>query len=308
MAWQGETDRMRQLVFLAVALFGWGSHAFAAPRVAADIAPVHSLVASVMEGVGEPALIVPRGASPHGHSLRPSEASALAGADLVVWMGPALTPWLEQAVERLGGDARSLVLLDVDGTTLLPYRDDPNFEPEDAADEHGETDPHAWLDPENAILWLHTLADALARIDPENADLYRANAETAGERIAGLAAEIADELAPVKGHPFIVFHDAYQYFEHRFGLRALGAIAHGDAAPPGPRRIAAMRKLIRDKHAACIFAEPQFPSALIATVTEGTETRAAVLDPLGVDLEPGSDLYGQLIRDIADQLQACLGG
>lgn len=304
---------MRQVTLVAVMLFSLCGAALASPpKVAADIAPVHSLVAEVMGTLGAPALIVPSAASPHGHNMRPSEAAALSAADLVVWMGPALTPWLQQAIENLAGGARSLVLLDVHGTTRLPYRHDPHFEPESAAQaeahEHqpGEIDPHAWLDPENARLWLGAIAGALSEIDPENAAAYRTNAEAASERLAALVRELTNKLIPLGDRPFIVFHDAYQYFEHRFGLHAIGAISHGDAAPPGPRRISAMRKLIAETGAACVFAEPQFPSGLVATVTEGTAAKGAVLDPLGVTLQPGKELYPQLLNELAENLQSCL--
>lgn len=304
---------MRQVVLIAAMLFPLCGAALASPpKVAADIAPVHSLVAEVLGEIGKPALIVPPAASPHGHNMRPSEAAALNAADLVIWMGPALTPWLQQAIDNLAGGAHSLVLLDIHGATLLPYRDDPHFEPEGEAEEEahdhesGEIDPHAWLDPENARLWLGAIADILSEIDPENEAAYRANAEAAGERIGALVGELSNELAPLGDKPFIVFHDAYQYFEHHFGLQAIGAISHGDAAPPGPRRISAMRKLIADTGAACVFAEPQFPSGLVATVTEGTSAEGAVLDPLGVALQPGPGLYPQLLRELAETLRSCL--
>jgi zinc transport system substrate-binding protein len=108
------------------------------PKVATDITPVHSLVARVMQGVGEPALIVAPGATPHGYSMRPSEATALEGADIVVWIGPELTPWLEDAIGTLAGDAHSLALLDAPGTRTLPFRQGATFE----AHDHGHDDDH----------------------------------------------------------------------------------------------------------------------------------------------------------------------
>lgn len=305
---------MYRAMLIAALLLGLPGESLAGPaKIAVDIAPVHSLVAEVTRDVTEPRLIVPANASPHGHNMRPSEAAALADADLVIWMGPALTPWLEQAVTRLAGDAHSLILLDLPGTVALPYRDDPHFEPhEHAGDdehehEHGDIDPHAWLDPENAVLWLAAIADAVSELDPANEAIYRRNAEAAQARITALIEEISTELSPLGERSFIVFHDAYQYFEQRFGLSARGAISHGDAAPPGPRRISAMRALIAETSVICVFAEPQFPSNLIATIIDGTEVNSAVLDPLGVTLQPGPELYPELLRDIAEALQGCLG-
>lgn len=284
------------------------------PSVAADILPVHSLVARVMQGAATPSLVLPPSATPHGHALRPSEAAALESADLVVWTGPALTPWLSRAIDALAGEARSLVLLEVNGTRLLPFRDGAAFEghghEHDDAHEHAHDgegpDPHAWLDPANAGIWASAIADALAGIDPENAGLYRANAEAARGEIDALSDEIESILEPVQGSPFIVFHDAYHYFEHRFGIEASGAIALSDASPPGPARISAIRDLIARSGASCVFAEPQFPTELTATVAEGADVRTATLDPLGTMLEPGPELYPEMMRELAASLRDCL--
>lgn len=298
-----------------------------APEVATDIPPVHALVARVMLGVAEPELILPPGASPHGYAMRPSEAAALAGAQVVVWMGDALTPWLGRAIDALSPDAVSLELLDAEGTSLLGYREGARFaqhahdgahEDGDAAagkqgahaaehpDAHGSIDPHAWLDPENAKRWLDAIAAALVEADPENAETYRRNAAEGAAEIDALIAELSRTLAPVRRQPFIVAHDAYHYFERRFGAEAAAAIALGDASQPGPARIADIRDAIRETGARCVFAEPQFAAGIVGTVVEGTEARAATLDPLGASLRPGPELYPRLMRDLAAALRNCL--
>lgn len=297
-----------------------------APEVVTDIAPVQSLVARVMEGVGTPDLLLPPGASPHGYAMRPSEAAALESADLVVWIGPRLTPWLADAVATLAGDAETLELLDVEGTLELPFgegrtlatdEDDHGHGDEDHhgheaghehEHEHGGSglDPHAWLDPMNARIWLTAIAAKLAAIDPPNAARYHANAVTAEAEISALTGDVERELAPVRDTPFIVFHDAYQYFGHRFGVEAAGAVAASDAARPGPRRITAIRELIERTGAVCLFTEPQFPASLVATVTEGTAIRPGILDPLGATLAPGPEHYARMMRALAANLRACL--
>ena len=317
-----------------------------APRVATDIPPVHSLVARVMQGVGEPVLVLPPGASPHGHAMRPSEAAALADADLVVWMGEGLTPWLARGIDALASGAASVELLKSAGTSLLGYREGATFERhENGGAEHGGAEhaeaghagpaglhatedghadedrgagrdaparahgvnPHAWLDPENAKLWLEAIAAALADADPGNSGAYARNAAEGRAELEALTAELTETLEPVRGRPFVVFHDAYHYFEHRFGLEAAGAISLGDAAAPSPARLAAVRRAVRETGARCIFAEPQFAPGLIATVVEGTDARAAILDPLGASLAPGPDLYPELLRSLAADLRDCLG-
>ena len=242
---------MRLYLFLT-ALFAASIASAEVPRVSVDIAPVHSLVAQVMEGAGEPDLILRPGASPHHYAMRPSEAAVLAEADLVIRMGDALTPWLGSAMDRLAGGARQVVLLEAEQTEVMPLREGVEFEHGAHGEEHdhahhGDTDPHAWLDPANAQRWLFLIADELSALDSENAELYRANAARRADQLEVLKEEIARRMKPVKNAPFLVFHDAYQYFEAAFGIRAAAAISLGDAARPGPARIAALRDLASQK-------------------------------------------------------------
>lgn len=301
------------------------------PRVAVDITPVHSLVAQVMAGLGAPALIVRPGASPHGYALRPSEARAVQQADLVVWMGEELTPWLETPLSSLSGEARHIALLDHPATARLEYRDLAHDEHDDHGDDHAEsghddhadeahddhaqethddhdhsgTDPHAWLDPGNASVWLSLLAEELAALDPEHADRYRANAAEAQARLAELTVQIAAELHPMQGKPFIAFHDAYQYFERPFGLTLAGTVSLGDASSPSPARLAQLREEVVEEGVTCAFSEPQYNTALLETAVEGTGAAIFVLDPLGAGLEPGPELYPQVLRDMAASFAAC---
>jgi zinc transport system substrate-binding protein len=302
-------SRVRAVVFLAALALAGAARA-ETPSVAADIAPVHSLVARVMDGVGTPALIVPPGSSPHGHAMRPSEAAALQDADAVFWIGPDLTPWLGDAIASLAPDAAAVALLEAPGTTELAARDGALFDAEEDHESdshaHGPHDPHAWLDPLNARVWLGAIAEELAAVDPGNAAAYRGNAAAGQAEIDALVAEVEATLAPVRGHGFIVFHDAYQYFENRFELPAAGAIALSDAARPGPARVEEIRDRVAGAGVTCVLAEPQFNPDLVETVIEGTSLRSATLDPLGAGLPAGPDLYPQLLRDLATTLAACL--
>lgn len=345
-----------------VLLAGAGAAWAEVPKVAADIAPVHGLVARVMQGLGEPALVVPPGASPHGYSMRPSEARALDQADVVFWLGEALTPWLEGPLEELAGGAHRVELLEAKGTTVLPFREGARFEAhthedhaghgghEDHAgqddheghahEEHAEghddheghdhaehaeegghgdheghadadghhhegADPHAWLLPANAQAWLNVIAEELAEHDPDNAAAYRANAEAGKQEIAEAVASISARLEPFRSKQFIVFHDAYQYFERGFGLNAAGAISISDAAKPSPARIAEVRGVVADLKVSCVFSEPQFNPGLVATVLDGTGAGTAVLDPLGAKLEPGPQFYPALLQEIGAAIAGC---
>ena len=307
-----------------------------APRVAVDIAPLHSLVAQVMDGVGTPDLIMPPGASPHHYALRPSEATALAEADLVIWVGPDLTPWLEGALENLAGEAGHIALLDAEETAVLPFREGIDFNlgaegdhdtheehddhedhgaHEDHAEEghdehddehhhHGGIDPHAWLSPENAKAWLGVIAREVALIDPANAAAYVTNAKRGAEKIDAVSLEIADLLASQQATPFLVFHDAYQYFEGAYGLTNVAAISLGDATTPGPARLAALRDLAAERGITCVLTEPQFDPKLARTIVdEGYDT--GILDLMGSAVAPGPELYVAMMRGLADGFTTC---
>ncbi|MDJ0824191.1 MAG: zinc ABC transporter substrate-binding protein [Rhodobacter sp.] len=368
-------------VSLSAALLG-GTAMADVPSVAVDIAPVHSLVARVMAGVGSPDLIVPPGASPHEYSLRPSEAEALQNADVVFWMGEDLAPWMEDAVETLATDAAVTTLLEIDETSLLEFREGALFEAHDHGDEdhgdhdedehghdehaedshgaedhaegedghdehaekdhghddhaedehgheehaedehgheehaedehgheghdHGAHDPHAWLSPDNASAWLNVIAAELSATDPDNAGAYFANAAAGRAEIDAVKTEISATLDPARGKSFVVFHDAYQYFETAFDIPASGAISLGDATDPSPARIAEIQERVRDEGIDCVLSEPQYNPGLVAVVLDGTEAKTGVLDPLGSDLEPGPGMYPQLLRNLAGVLAGCL--
>ena len=330
------------------------------PKVATDIAPVHSLVSLVMGTVAEPSMIVRQGASPHDYSLRPSEARAVQNADLIVWVGPEFTPWLEKPLTSLADGVATLELLGVPGTLQLGYRDlgdedhddhggegdhaehgetteheeheehkvhddhdehaghddhavhedhadhaDEGSEDDHAGHDHDGVDPHAWLDPRNAQVWLTAIAENLAELDPDNAETYRANAKAAIEGLKAQEAALLDQLKTMSGQSYVAFHDAYQYFENRFGLRIAGTVALGDASDPSPARVAALRDRIVEKGVVCALAEPQYDPRLLQAATETGDVKIGVIDPLGSTLDTGPDLYGQLLAAMAAEFAAC---
>ncbi|MBB1490538.1 zinc ABC transporter substrate-binding protein [Paracoccus sp. MC1854] len=281
------------------------------PKVVADIAAVHSLVSQVMEGVGQPDLLIPPGGSPHFYALKPSDAKKLREADIVIKIGPQLSPWMDRPLTSLAGSAQRLRLLEQPETITLPMRTGATFEPHDHGEEDhdhatgGPLDSHAWLDPENGKIWLGVIARALAGINPENAARYHANAAAGVAQIEAAVEDTRTIVAPLQDLRFIVFHDAYQYFEHRFGLTAVGAIALSDASPPGPARIAELRDRVADLGVTCALTEPQFDPDLMGTVFRGRGVKTAVVDPAGDSIPLGSGMYPELIRSVGKALAAC---
>lgn len=281
------------------------------PRVASDIPPVHSLVATVMGELGEPALLMRAGSSPHGYAMRPSEAAALEASDVVFWTSAALTPWLAREIDKLAPDARSIELMAVDGTERR-YAGDTSHG-HGTAHDHGTehagadgVDPHGWLDPANARLWLDAIADALARIDPDNADVYAANAAAGRASLDALIQRTEARLEAVRGRPFVVFHDSLGYFEDRFGLPAAAALSPTDASPASPARVQAVRELMIERNVVCVFTEPQLDARRARVLVDGLDVATGVLDPLGATLEPGPALYERLVDDVSAALVACL--
>ncbi|KAF0118583.1 MAG: zinc transport system substrate-binding protein [Rhodospirillaceae bacterium] len=276
----------------------------AAPRVVVSVVPVQALVASVMAGVGTPRLLVPSGASPHAYALRPSDARALETAELVVLIDPSFETFLTRPLASLAGRARVVRVADLPGVQKRPARGlswtahDPH---DDAHLPHGGFDPHLWLDPANARRIGAAAATVLMELDPANAAVYQRNAEALDGTLTALDETLRRELAPVAQRPFVVFHDAYQYLEVRYGLTAVGAITVAPERPPGARRLAALRERMRTKGVVCVFREPQFPSRLVETLTEGTGVRVGVLDPLG---QP--DGYVAMMQANARALRTCL--
>ena len=292
--------------FLTLAATLFAGTAFAEPpRVIADVAPIHSLVAQVMDGVGEPLLLVPARMSPHGHALKVSQARALAESDIVFWVGEALTPWLDKALSTLAADAEAVELLDAENLSLLHF-DEEDDDHDDHAHGHEGIDPHIWLDPVNAQSLIAVIARTLAARDAENAARYLANAEAATKRLDTLISETEEHTAAIRGRRYIVYHDGYRYFETRFGLGRAIPISDGHAAKPGARRLSEVRDALVEIEARCIFAEKQFGSRTVRSILRGTDTVEAQLDPIGQSFEPGPALYGALIRDLTKTMTRCL--
>jgi len=293
----------------------------AAPNVLVTVRPIHSLVAAVMDGVGTPGLLLESGQTPHSYTLAPSDAKALSAADIVVWVGEPLETFLEGPLETLASDADIVELIADDRIALKANRDggiwrseDDHEEGETHADDdhdhdhdHGHVDGHIWLDPNNARAVIAIVVEALSNTDPKNAVIYADNANSALKNLSELEAEVLDVLGPVKDRPFLVAHDALQYFDRYFELNAVGAITVTPDRTPSARRLSNIRESARQLGSVCLFSEPGFEPKVMRVVAEAADIRTGVLDPLGAELDPGKALYFDLMRGLALQLANCLG-
>lgn len=297
------------LLLPALASLIWPASLVAAPRVVASIGPVHSLAAAVMGDLGEPRQIVRGYGSPHTYQMRPSDAASLRDADLVLWIGPSLETFLERPLAGRRDDTRVVALSEVPGLALLANRGAGVRKDGRHSAGHGDTgsyDAHIWLSPFNAKLMAGAIARELSALDPENAATYRANTDRLWQRIDAMEFRIASRLAPVRTVPFVVFHDAFQYFEESFGLNAVGSVTVSPDRMPSARRIKALREKIAESGARCVFREPQFESALVQVLLEDSDARAGVIDPLGTGVAPGPDAYFELMDSNTDALVDCL--
>ena len=304
-------------IFLASALIlGISITAHAEINVVSSVKPLHSLVSGVMEGVARPDLIVKGSASPHTYSLRPSQARQLEDADLVFWMGHELESFLEQPLEAIATKGHIVELIDSSKLKKIKMREGGMFDAHahDDHDEHeghddhghGEFDVHVWLDPENAKVLVDEIKLALIELDPVNSSKYESNSNKMNMKLDQLIDEVSKKLESEQGKGYVVFHDAYQYFEQRFGMSAVGSITVSPEVVPGANRIRELKNKINELNAHCVFSEPQFEPKLVSTVIEGTQANTGVLDPLGASIKDGPELYYTLIRNMADSLHECL--
>lgn len=284
------------------------------PKVVVTILPIHSLVAGVMDGIGQPHLLLGGGASPHAYALKPSDARKLAEARAVFWVGEALEAFLERPLAALSGAARKVEIMEMEGLRRLPLREggiwgnQAEETPASGTDQHGHKgiDAHVWLDPANARTIVRGAAGVLAEIDPANGGRYTANARAMERRLDALDQNLRTTLAPVAGRPYVVFHDAYQYLERRYGLTPAGAVTVSPGRAPGAKRLMELRARISVAKADCVFVEPQFEPRIARIVVEGTGARLGTLDPLGAALSPGKDAYFALMDGLARSLAGCI--
>ncbi|WP_445681405.1 zinc ABC transporter substrate-binding protein [Radicibacter daui] len=302
----------------------WSAQALAAPpSVVATIKPVAAIAAALMQGTqAKPHLLVDGNSSPHVYSLKPSDASALQRADLILWVGPGLETFLGEALTTLPQHARVLELMKAPGLQLLPYHTGNEWEPDDDDHDHdhghdhgqennlteeAHTDPHLWLNPANVSAMAEMVANALGDLAPENRALYASNLAALRQQLTSVDDQVRTELAPVKSHPFIVFHDGYQYLASHYGLANVGSITLSADREPGASRVLALRKRFEAQQVTCLFTEPQFEPRLARTITESTKARVGTLDPLGATLPVNENYYPKLYEALAKSLTACLG-
>ena len=290
-------------------------------KVVTTIKPLHSLISSVMDGVGEPSLIIEGTNNPHTFVFKPSHAQMLEEADLVFWIGEDLEAFMEKPLESLAKDAQIISFMELGSIEKLKFREENVFDDHDDHDghedeheghddhagheghNHGEFDAHIWLDPMNAKEMVHEIAHELSELDPSNKETYEANANRTLKSLDKLIEDV-DKDVP-EDISYIVFHDAYQYFEKRFGVSSSGALTLNSDVLPGAKQIADVQDLISDKGIKCIFSEPQYNPKIIETLASDMNISTGIMDPLGAYLDKGNTMYEELIKEISNSIKKC---
>ena len=320
---------MKRTLFITLflSIFSFNSTVSADVKVVTSIKPIHSLAAYVMDGVGKPNVIVDGYNSPHGFSLKPSHAKMIENADLIIWVGEDLEAFLEKPLDSIAKKATKVELMDLKGIKKLKFREKNIFEghddhghKEDKHDDHGhkkdkhddhgheghahgEHDPHIWLDPMNAKVIIKEITNQLVKFDSANSAKYKANSREAISDIDALTKSIKKDLN--KNSRVVVFHDAYQYFENRFGIKVLGALTVNTDVLPGAEQLAEIREVIEHEKVNCIFSEPQFNPSIIKTIAKDTNIKTGVLDPLGATLDKGKGMYSELLKNMSSSFKGC---
>ena len=316
------------ILVLFFALVALVSSANAEVKVVTSIKPIHSLVSYIMDGVGKPDVIVDGYNSPHNFSLKPSHAKMLENADLVIWVGENLETFLEKPLNTIAKKAKNIEIMDLKGIKKLEFREKNIFEEHDEHghaehkendehkehDEHkekdsheghahGEHDPHVWLDPINAKLIIKEITKQLVQLDAKNSSAYKSNSKKALAEMDNLIQTIQKDLN--KDLRFVVFHDAYQYFENRFGIQVLGSLTVNTDVMPGAEQLSEIREVIEHEKVNCLFSEPQFNPAIIKSIAKDTNVKIGTLDPLGAKLDKGKNLYFNLLKDMSSSFKGC---
>ena len=275
-------------------------------HIVTDIAPIYSLVAQITGTTENLTLLLNSGASPHDFALKPSQAKALQKADIVIFTGLELTPWLEKPLLTLAAISTQISLLNAPKTVQHDMRESNVFGAEDDHDHgHDQIDPHAWMDPQNAIIWLDHIAQQLGSQDTENKELYQINSKRAQLEIKEIEQQVMQQLSNHVDDKIIFFHDAYQYFEHRFNLNAVGVVTLADDAKVTPTQLKSVEKMFDDHNVRCVLTEQSTEADWVNTMA-GHQVAQAHLDPLGSGIEVNEAFYGNLIKKTADQIISCL--
>ena len=294
------------IIFFNLTFF---SHSYE-KKIITTIKPLHSILLNIVDTDVD--LLLDSNFSPHDFKLKPSDMNKLNDADILIYIDESIETFIERPLASIKNDVKTIKILGNANLSLLPIREGGVWEEEDHGDghhhDHGDYDAHVWLSNENVIKMTKFLIKELSKINPDKKNIYKANAKVFIKKLKDNSKKVKKELASVKNKPYIVFHDAYQYFENENSLNSVGSISLNPEISPTPKRIQEIKSKIKKDNVVCLFREPQFPSRIVQTVIQDTNAKEGELDPVGFNLVPGKNLYFELINNLSKGLRNCLEG
>ena len=270
-------------------------------NVVVTIKPLHSLVASLMQGVAEPELLLTTTQSAHHTNLRPSDYRKLAHANIVFWAGATLESFIPTLEKKHQNRTQFISLMEADGVTLLPIRG----KHKNSHFESHVNDPHFWLSTNNARKMITAITQALINADVDNKTHYLNNKTQTLNRIDALEKQLHKKLKNIKA-PFITYHDAYQYFEKEFLLNRIGSVSLNEETTPSIKQIRLVKQLISQQQVNCIFFDAPTKPPIINTLINQTKAQPFELDAIGIKLNAGPDLWFDLLDKLGKQITQCL--
>ena len=266
-------------------------------RVIASIKPIHSILAGLMQGTEGLELLVGPGEIPYGYELTKQQEISLAQADMIVWVGPELESFLINPLNNLKPGTTIETLLDNPEIKVLPSRWNEN-----------ERDPYIWVDSRNAIILMDELARSLMRNDPAHAHLYERNRKLMLARLAELDRRLEYGYRGLKSGIGIAWYDTLQYFEQAYALKIRDVVAQSPVHPVQAEHLLDGRTRLSEGYYACLITESNMPMKELALLVGDTRINTGELDSFGSRLQPGPDLYYELMENNTRVIKECLKG
>jgi len=271
-------------------------------EIVSDIAPIGALLQAVTLGIQSPETLIQSAVSPHDFALKPSDIRTIENADVIFWLGPDATPALAKLLQSERFKGRAVDLATLDGMMHLPHRKAGVFSGAPAV---GALDPHLWLAPLNAKIWVLAMAKVLSARDPQNAAAYQTNSANLIMAIDQSIGQIETRFAQIPPVPFVQFHDAFQYFEASFGLKPIGAATVEDEDATSLGTIAALREALSLAASTCVFVRNQTQTKRAQPLLDAAGSAAGWLDPIGADIPASDFTYPALLQSVAKGYADC---
>ncbi len=288
-------------------------------KVIASIKPVQLIAAAILDGVSEPALLVPVGASPHGYAMRPSDLVRLREADVVFWVGPEMEPFL---IKVLSNHRKGTVV-----RNFSDYESDQEHEPHNSGSQAGHqhndslamyenehshqghegADPHIWLSPAHAVEIAHSMVEALVEKDLANKAVYQRNLKAFEASLRKVVMENRERLSQPVERAIFVYHDAYGHLAEFYDLPIDGVVTITPEMQPGTRHLIKLRETLSNAGKSCLFTEPQFHSPILDRLVNKLDIKLGELDPLASTVPLYPDGYMRYQEKLITTIVDCVG-